>query len=285
MELKFVFIAAIILLLATGARADALADQFANFSYGLNAAVSVPDFTLVESPQTVTVNVTAYNPYPDAMPVYILRQDSGGWSILRLAGALLPNASTELDIDVEMAYPKETSKDTRYAIVARGGDGALYGSYFDITEDWSVYENGIKDSLNGAIITFVPAVAFLLLALLALVAWIAYGGRGQEKKEYNMGTLLFPKTAGRPFEEVVADVMINPLTMLFEAFCIALLVFVLFDALSGPFGADEAAKIMLLSGLGAFSIPFIYFAAAWFFDRREEGKPLRFFAVGVTDRS
>jgi RsiW-degrading membrane proteinase PrsW (M82 family) len=93
-----------------------------------------------------------------------------------------------------------------------------------------------------------------------------------------MGTLLFPKTEGRPFEEIVADVMINPLTMLVEAICIALLVFVLFDSLSGPFGEDEAAKIMLLSGLGAFSIPFIYFAAAWLFERHEEGKPLRFFA-------
>ena len=275
---KLAVIAALLLVAAGLASADALADQFANFSAGLNARVSVPSFTLAQSPQTLTVNITAYNPYPDAMPAYILRQDSGGWSILRLAGALLPNATTELDIDVEMAYQKETRKDTRYAVVARGGDGVLYGSYFDITEDWSWYETGIKDSLNSAIITFVPAVACLLVVLLALVARVAYGGRGQARKEYNMGTLLFPKTEGRPFGEILADVMINPITMLVEALCIVLLVMVLYDSLTGQFGTDEAAKIMLLSGIGAFSIPFIYFAAAWLFERREEGKPLRFFA-------
>jgi len=256
--------------------ADALASQLADFGAGLDADINIPSAALVSTPQTVLVSIVATNPYPSAMPVYILRQEREGWQILKLMGALAPNSRTNLELEVELAYQKETKRNTRYTVVARGEDGRLYGKYFEISENWEPYEKEIKDSLSSAIVTYIPALAAILVVLVIAMAKFAYGGKSQ--KEYDMRTLVFPDVEGKPFEEKLADVLIHPLTMLFEIICVSLLVLVLFESLSQPFGTEEALKIMLLSGVGALAIPFIYFAAAWFFDRREEGKPLRFFA-------
>jgi RsiW-degrading membrane proteinase PrsW (M82 family) len=55
-------------------------------------------------------------------------------------------------------------------------------------------------------------------------------------------------------------------------------VLVIFDSATKAAGQGQGLNIFLLSGLGAFSIPLVYLAASWFFEKREEGKPLRFFA-------
>ena len=81
-----------------------------------------------------------------------------------------------------------------------------------------------------------------------------------------------------PFEEKVANLIMHPVTLLFELACVGVLVYIMTVSLNQASGADDAGKIMLLSAIGSFAVPFLYFAAAWYFEKHEEGKPLRFFA-------
>ncbi|VVB98812.1 Protease prsW family protein [uncultured archaeon] len=272
------------LLLCTPIFADELANQLADFSNGLAADIAVQDAPLVQSPQIVTVTISADNPQGEAMPLYVLRQDvaSDGtkqWEVVKLIGALAPMNRTTVQLDIELTYPKETHRNTRYAIVGRASDGQLYGSYFEINEDWSQYERNINDNLSAAIATYVPILGGLLIILLIIMVQVAYSSKskGVLPGEYTMKTLIFPEVEGRPFEEKIADLMINPILIAFELACVGVLAFVMFDNVTRASGFDQGVKILVLSGIGAITIPFIYLAAAWYFEKREEGKPLRFF--------
>lgn len=269
-----------LLLLCSLAFADPLAEQLADYSVALDATVAVPDAKLTESPQVILVKINANNIHTSAMPLYVLREDASGWQMVKLLGALPPDKRTTVELEVEVEYGKQTEKRTRYAVVGRGEDNQLYGTTFEIVEDWSEYEGKISDSLSSALVVIVPIIGVILVALAAFVAYTAFRSKSPEERpgEYTLKTLMMPIVEGRPFEEKLADVMIHPLAMAFEVACILLLAFVMHEGLSEGGGNSDALAIMLLSGLCAFSIPFAYFAAAWYFEKREEGKPLRFFA-------
>jgi len=91
---------------------------------------------------------------------------------------------------------------------------------------------------------------------------------------------MMPNVADRPFEEKMADLIMHPVTLLFELACVGVLVWIMWESLSQSAGADDAGKIMLLTAIGSLAIPLLYFIAAWYFEKREEGTPLRFF-VGM----
>jgi RsiW-degrading membrane proteinase PrsW (M82 family) len=275
-----VFFLALLLAASQLAFADEFADQLADFGTGLDATVMVRNETLLVSPQVVMVEAEIGNPGDQPMSVYLIRQEGGGWKIVNLLGALAPHSKSDIVLEVSVHYERKTLSKTRYAIVGRGDDGGAYGAFFEISEDWSVYEKEIRDSLTGMVLLWVPPITLVLVLLMFFVVRHAYRTKSPEavKGEYTTGTLLAPKVADRPFEEKVADLVMHPITMLFELACVSVLVFVMAGALSQSSGMEDAAKIMLLSGVGSLTVPLVYFAAAWYFEKREEGKPLRLFA-------
>ncbi|MCX8175351.1 MAG: PrsW family intramembrane metalloprotease [Candidatus Micrarchaeota archaeon] len=261
--------------------ADALGAELADFDRALEAYVSLSNDVLVSSPQVITAGILVTNPSESAMPLYLLRQHGKDWEVVRLVGALPPRSKTQLNLEFEVTYQKERERTTRYALVGRGEDGRLYGTYFEVKEDWEPYESQVRNNMTDAIVSVVPILCGVIIALLILIAQTAYTSRsrGLTPGEYTMRTFVFPQIEGRPFEEKVADIIINPIMMAFELACVAVLVFVMLDNVAQSSGMEDGMKIMLLSAIGSFFIPFLYFAAAWYFEKREEGKPLRFFAA------
>ncbi len=266
-------------LLINIASADQLAQELSNYGQALRAEYRMENTNLTATPKIIIVKISAENPSAAPMPIYVLREQDGEWEVVRLLGALPASRTVPIDLEIEVQYEKRSSKKTHYAIVGRSEDGQLYGSDFYLDEDWSGYERGINESLTDAIASIVPAIGLLLVGLLAIVGYTAYSSKskGIREDEYTLKTLVFPSVQGRPFEEKIANIMINPIMMVAELACVAVLIFLMYEGISQG-GSDNAVKIMLLSALGSFTVPFAYFVAAWYFEKREEGKPLRFFA-------
>jgi len=275
------FFLALILAASQIVFADEIANQLADFGSGLDADIFVRNETLARSPQIILVDAEIRNPTSEPMSIYLIRQEEGGWKIVNLLGALAPKSKNSIILEVSVQYEKKTTAKTRYAIVGRGEDGNTYGTFFEVSEDWSTYENEIRDSMSVVVLLWVPAMALMLIILLFAVVRYAYTTKSPEsvKGEYTTESLMLPKVAARPFEEKVADLIMHPITLVFELACVAVLVAVMSEAVSQSVGASDAMNIMLLSAVGSFAIPFLYFAAAWYFEKREEGKPLRFFVA------
>ena len=260
--------------------ADQLGEQLSRFSAALDANITIANSELVASPQIVFVTITAHNPYAATMPVYVIRNQGYGWEVVKLIGSLPQKSVEPIELDVEVNYRKISERNTQYAVVARGGDGQLYGKYFTISEDWAAYEAGIQDGINSTAITVVPIIGVLLIALVFIVFKVAYQSKspGLDSTEFTMKSIVFPETAGRPFEEKVADLMVHPLVLFVELGCAAVLAIMMQTALTQAGGPENADQLVAIAGVGSFFVPFLYFAAAWYFEKREERKPLRFFA-------
>ena len=271
-----------LLLFSSLVAADELGSKLANFEAGLNAKVSVSAQPLLSSPQAITVSIAVRNKNIYPMSIYVIRQTEGEWVVEKLLGAVAPDTAVDLSLDVEAKYDKEIVKKTRYAVVGRGDDGKMYGTFFEVNEDWAQYEQGVRSDLTNYIVSWVPSIALLMILLIIITAQIAYTSksRGLNAKEYTLKSVIFPELTGRPNDEKIADVLINPIFILFELLFVGMLALVMLGGITAKVGADDATSIMLLSAVGAISIPLLYFFASWLFEKREEGKPLRFF-VGV----
>ncbi len=259
--------------------AEGGAEGLLDFTYGLNARVVMENTALNTSPQVILVRVIAENPSETGMPLYLMKQDENGWSGPKLLGTLPGGKTGEMNIEIVVEYEKETKKKTRYLVAGRADGGEIYGKFFELSEDWSGYERQINDSISLALLLAIPAIGSLLVALIYIIAKTAYSRKGEgEGAEYTMGTLVVPQTEGRPFWEKLADVMIHPGMIIVELFWVAVFIVLIIDGVSAKMGFDSGLHVVALSGLCAFLVPFLYFFAAWYFSKREEGKPLRFFA-------
>ncbi len=279
---KNLFFLAFILLSSQIIFADDLANQLADFSAGLDADITIKNETLLKSPQIIIVDAEIRNPNDEPMSVYLIRQEADGWKIINLLGAIAPQTKNSVGLEISVQYNKLPTAKTRYAIVGRGTGGTIYGTFFEINENWVEYERDIRNSLTDMVLLWVPSVTLVIIVLLFAVVRYAYRTKSPESVngEYTVRTLIAPKVMDRPFEEKVADLIMHPITLVFELACVGVLVWIMLESLTQANGADDAGKIMLLSAIGSFAIPFLYFAAAWYFEKREEGKPLRFF-VGM----
>lgn len=256
---------------------QANANDLANYGLALDAKIEIGNFTLTESPQTVKVSVVAHNPQESSMPLYVIRKGEAGWEVVGLLGAIPPKSDGRLELDVEVRHDRETQRRTWYAVVGRGDDGQLYGSAFELVEDWSGYEKAIEDGLKKAVVVAAPALGLLLAVVAVAAALTAYGGRPKHRGGHTFEAIELPKPAGTPLGEQLAALMTHPAAMIIELACVALFVALLLDSVSEQAGTENGMNIMVLSGIGSFAIPFLYFLAAWKFARHEEGKPLRLF--------
>ena len=195
------FLAFILLVSSQIVFADELADQLADFSAGLDADIVIRNETLLMSPQIILVDAEIRNPNDAPMSIYLIRQDADGWKFINLLGAIAPRTKNTIGLEISVQYDKKPTAKTRYAIVGRGDDGTIYGTFFEITENWAAYEKEIRDSLTGMVLLWVPAVTLVLIVLLFAVVRYAYGTKSPEsvKGEYTMQTLIAPNVADRPF--------------------------------------------------------------------------------------
>ncbi|MEM4554714.1 MAG: PrsW family intramembrane metalloprotease [Candidatus Anstonellaceae archaeon] len=266
-------------LLASGAAASSFADRLASFEEALDAKVFVPNATFAKSPQNITIKAIVTNPFPEAMPFYILRQMPHGWEIIKLGGAIPPSSTINLNIEVELYYQKETFRKTRFAIVGKGPQERLYGHYFEIKENWSAYERSIRDKLGMALTLFVPLLGILVVVLIASLASIVY--KIHHPRDYHMNILLSAPQE-ETFEEKVANFVVHPFFMLVEMAVIVVLALVMLESIAQQTTEEDAIQIIILSGVGAFVLPLIYFAGSWLLEKHEEGKPIRFFVAMFT---
>jgi len=279
MEFRKILLVAFLLAAMPAAYATEATEDLLDFTYGLGASISVENGHLNESPHTILVRIEVQNPTDEGFPIYIIRQGKGGgWAELRLLGTIPPGERGLFELEVLAEYGRESVQKTRFAIVGAGADGERYGKFFELTEDWSEYERKINESVSAGLLIAVPVIGLALGFLMLFLARTAYDKKGETKEsEYSMQTLVLPKTEGRPFSEKLADVIIHPGIVAIEVFWVAIFVMLMADSLGERLGFETAVRVVLLSGMCAFTVPFAYLVASWYYCRREEGKPLRFF--------
>lgn len=279
MEARLAPIAAFLIILTAPLFAGASAGELANYAAALDARIGIPNATLTQSPQSMPVHISVQNPTSEPFLIYLLHQEDGGWAMVDVIGAIPPGERLSAQLDIEVQHGKDTVKKDRYVIAGKAADGTAYGTSFEISEDWGAYELALLEGIAQSAIIVVPVAALALILLMLAVARLAWQSKSPEQYsgEYSLKSLMLPTISGRPLAEKVADVLINPAAMALQLACVAILVFVMFDTISVASGMAVALQVMLLSATGSSLIPFLYFAAAWYFEKREEGKPLRFF--------
>src|SRR3989338_5801273 len=199
--ISFPILALALLLFASLPSADSLARELSDFDSGLVADIAVSNAPLLSSPQTILVRVEADAPENSPMPLYVIRQTGGDdWEIVRLVGALSPASRNVIELQVDVQYARDAKTKTRYALVGRAESGKLYGSFFEISEDWSQYEAILRGGLSRMLLTVVPLVGIALIVAIAAIFEMAYSSRsrGITEGEYTTRTLFFPKVGHRP---------------------------------------------------------------------------------------
>ncbi|MCX8194924.1 MAG: PrsW family intramembrane metalloprotease [Candidatus Micrarchaeota archaeon] len=270
-------LALFLILFASIAYPDSVGEELADFDYGLEAKYSFENTNLTTSPQLILVKITATNPFNSSLPLYLLRQEEDGWKVVKLLGALPPNKESTIELEIEVEYQKVISKKTRYAIAGRGPEEKIYGSLFYVEEDWSGYEKSIEEGLSALLLFFVPLAA---LVSAVLVIFLAYSGYFSKKSdaEKNLKEMVSPLE--RQKGELGSKLLMNPFVVAAELFCVLLLVAVLFNNLLETHSSENAIKVLAVALLGSLAIPLLYFAACWYLEKKEEGKPISFF-VGM----
>lgn len=252
------------------------------FTIGLDAKISVSSRQFEQPHENVYVQAVLENTYPTAQTISLLRETpDGGWEKVKTIGVIGPGQKANATITIAVDYAMSAKKKTRYALIASGIEGTK-GKYFEVFEDWGLYEESIKKDLADATFFIVPAAAVLIIITMLVLVKIAYGAHPKETYdgEYSTKTLFAPITAGLSFGEKIADFYMTPAAWMIETMGLFALVFVMYTTLSPQIGnTEQLMQLMALSGLGAASMPILYFAAAWLYNERSEKKPLRLFAA------
>lgn len=252
------------------------------FSVGLDAKIVVESKPLESPHESVLVLAVLENTYSTEQTIGLVRETAdGGWERVKTIGVLEPGKKANATITIAIDYGLQTSKKTRYALVASGPEGTK-GKYFEVFEDWSGYENIVRKDLADATFFAAPLVAVALAAVVLLLMRVASTMHPKElyEGEYSTKSLFMPKIAGLSFGEKLADFYMMPTAWMLETMGLFVLVFIMYTTLAPAIKNGEGLmQIMALSGLGAAAMPIIYFAAAWLYNERSEKKPLRLFAA------
>lgn len=252
------------------------------FTIGLDASISVSNNTFTQPQGSVYVLAELENTYPTEQAIMLLKETpSGGWEKIKTIGVIEPGQKANATITIAVEYAMAAKKKTRYALVASGIEGAK-GKYFEVFEDWSGYEESVRKDIASATFIAVPIIGAILAITMLVLVKVAYSSHPVEayKGEYSTKSLFIPKMAGLSFGEKIADFYMTPAAWMMETAGLLMLVFVMYTTLSSSMGTvTELMQIMALAGIGAASMPVIYFAAAWLYNEKSEKKPLRLFAA------
>lgn len=240
----------------------------------LKADIQVEEKELRTPFEEINIYAEVENPTDKKFVLYLLKEDGGVLKPIQTMGVVDAYSIIELNLTVKVEYPGRTRRSSTYALALSDEAGTVLGKVFILYEDWGSYESIIAEAIARAHILVVPVVSLISLLVLMILIESAYHRhiKGLLLNEYTMHSLFFPKIKGRPYEERIADVMLNPLFWVFEIALLGVLFYFIFSANIGTFGVDVGAQIFLISGLSAFLFPLIYLGLAWFL----EAKPLRF---------
>ncbi len=244
----------------------------------LPCTVSVQNASFSGQGGTAVAVASIDNPYDFALNLSLFREEQAGLVLMKELGNLSARSSVKATISIRTDYPGKSARQVKYAIAGGKPDGTYALKRFTVNEDWSEYENEVRATLSRANLYVVPLVALLLIIIVFFLAEVAYRRKnyGLTESEYTPRTLFFPMMKGRPFSERIADVFLNPLVWVFEGLCVLLLVLVIRSNNLAAFGEETGTVIFVISGLGAFALPLVYLAVAWYSENYNK-KPLRFF--------
>jgi len=211
---------------------------------------------------------------PVPMSLFLAERKGEGWQVVRELGQV--NGTSTVYFNVEASYAGQTDEVRRYMLIGQSGS-EYFGREFSVVLDWRPYEKSVRDSITNANVLLVPMLSIAMVLLLLVLFEFAYVRKGTELVlgEYTTSSLFFPVVRQRPASEVIADLMINPVFLIFELACVGVFAMVMLGHGIQAYGNSVGMQLFFLSGVGALAVPFAYMALAWLADVYERG-PLRF---------
>ncbi|MFA5382487.1 MAG: PrsW family intramembrane metalloprotease [Candidatus Micrarchaeia archaeon] len=240
----------------------------------LNASIIIEQKQLENSLEEIKIFAEIVNPSEKRFVLYLLKEENGIYKPLQTMGIVDANSIVELNISIKLEYSGITSKHTNYALALSDEEDTIISKSFILFEDWSLYESNIAESIAKAHILLVPAISLVSILIIMILIESAFNRHigGLLINEYTLHSLFFPKLKGRPYEEKLADIILNPLFWIFEILLIGILFYSILTSNIDKLGTDIGLQVFIISGLAAFLFPLIYLGLAWFL----EMKPLRF---------
>jgi protease PrsW len=272
---KKIYALALILALAHFAYSEDMCD----FASGLPAEIYISPGAFNSSPATIEGTIVIENTGSQNELIRLLRIEGNSCYEEKTLGVLQAGSKEAIAVSFDAKYSGEKTNTVHYAVVATGA-GLPEGKYFDVQEDWTLYEKGLHEVLNSLTVVLVPSIAIILIILVIVLAEWAYSThtQGDFANEYTMKTLFFPMLKNRPFSEMVADVMLSPFFWVVEALAIGAMAGIIWNSTAQRLG-EVSTQVILLSLAGALFLPIVYFAVVWYFNEIFEKKPMRFFVA------
>jgi RsiW-degrading membrane proteinase PrsW (M82 family) len=206
------------------------------------------------------------------MDLYVAIYRNQRWNVVKKLGSVEPGALKNFTYPVEFTYSGKTVEIDRFGIVGKTYDGYL-GAVFNITENWSKYEDALKSSLSFFGVLSAAALLSILVIVMAGVFSVTIHMR--RRSEYTLRTLFFPIMKMRPWAERIADVVINPFFWVFEMALGAVLVALILWFSLHDIRPDIGWLVFLVGGVAAIFMPVIFLVIGWLADYYER-EPFRF---------
>lgn len=239
---------------------------------GLNASIGPTDFAFTAPHANNTLSIEVRNPTNDSMDLYVAIYRNQRWNVVKKLGSVEPGALKNFTYPVEFTYSGKTVEVDRFGIVGKTYDGYL-GAVFNITENWSKYEDALKSSLSFFGVLSAAALLSILVIVMAGVFSVTIHMR--RRSEYTLRTLFFPIMKMRPWAERIADVVINPFFWVFEMALGAVLVALILWFSLHDIRPDIGWLVFLVGGVAAIFMPVIFLVIGWLADYYER-EPFRF---------
>lgn len=240
----------------------------------LNATISIQKKEFSKPLEDITVLARVENPTNKRYVLYLLKKEGEVYKPIQTMGITEPYSIIDLNLTIKIEYFGDTYKNTTYALILSDEADTIKGKTFILNEDWSEYENNTAETVAKAHLLLVPAISLISLLILMILIESAFHRhiKGLLVNEYTLHSLFFPKLKGRPYEEKIASIMMNPIFWIFEIIIVGALFYFIFNSISVNMGFGTAIQLFTISGLSAFLFPLIYLGLVWFL----EMKPLRF---------
>ncbi|MBI5159143.1 PrsW family intramembrane metalloprotease [Candidatus Micrarchaeota archaeon] len=252
-------------------------DSFEKNSLQARVVESDVNVDFNESVSTMDLRIEVENKANKNMQLSFAVLKEGEWLVLRDLGELAPRKTGSYALSQEFEWDAEV-KNYEYAII--GDDGKTrYGYEFSMQKKWDEFiEKNFKDTLVQGYLILVPIITFVLICILFIAVEIAFKRQhwGEiARGEYTLKTLFFPILKGRPFNEKIADVILNPFFWIAEVICCALFLSLVFSYTLTSGGYELGQYVFIIGGAVALLTPILYVFAVWMADYLER-EPLRF---------
>lgn len=233
--------------------------------------------SFTKSPSAIKFFFTVRNPESKPIDIYlaIFDKDEEKWTIIKQLGRASPFGTTVFEYEANFEYAGLSSETDEFALIGESDTGFV-GKIFTVEEKWEAYENYLKSNIGLIALIFVPLILLILVALGVFALFQAsFGRRKDDKGEYTLSTLFFPRIKGRPASELIADILINPVFWAFEVFCGLILIALILILSISTISFEIALLLFIVGGVVCWLMPFVYLISIWLLEVWER-EPLRF---------